>query len=463
MKRLLMTMGIAALSSMAFSQSVYDALTFSQFNPVLGTARYAGMAGAFTALGGNSSAIKDNPGALGIYRSSELTFSPSLYINNDGEVKGALDNFAFVINFGNKKRKHGYVTSSLGINYNRSNISRYTRQKMEESSVSLSDYFGNMGPGDPHYYLSQDINLLDEEGYSLFAPDAFIQRGYTLMEKGHIGQWDIAYGLNISNIFYVGAAFGINTIEYKQSTIYDEETLPNYEYDHWYMDKTYYASGHGFNFRVGAIVRPIDELRIGASFETPTYYDMSDYYDIEIGDDFASSLEPQDEAFYDIRTPLKFKAGLAGVIGKKAMIDVDYQYQNYKKIRMKADDINIDSETDIAEERMNQEHTIKVGAEVQVADGFFVRAGGAYSTSPTKDLTAKEAASVTNLRICTVPKQAIYVTGGAGYKGEHFYCDLAYAFQNRKDHLYPFFPYYSEPKEANLKTRNIIATIGWRF
>ena len=462
-----MTLGIAALTGSAFSQNAYDALRFSQTNPVLGTARYAGMAGAFNALGGNPSAIKDNPAALGVYRSKDFTFSPSLYINNDGEVKAALDNFAFVINFGSSKKKHGYVTSSLGINYNRMiNISRYTRQR-GEIPFSLTDYFGQAGPDNNHFQYASQVNLLDEDGYSIFGGSNGVLRKYSLMEKGHVGQWDFAYGMNISNKFYWGAAFGINTLRFKQTAVYDEYTLPGEAEDHWFMDNYYEANGHGFNFRIGAIVRPVDEVRIGASFETPTCYDITDYARVKVGSDGYKPVSDDfgGDFFYDLRTPLKFKTGVGFILGKKAMIDVDYQFENYKNIKEKADDIYIDEVTDVVEEKMNTVHTLKVGAEVQVADGIFLRAGGAYASSPIENLSEEEARGTRNFRIITFPQNSIYVTGGAGYKGEHFYCDLAYVFHNEKSFLYPALPLDSsdQPLEENLKTRNIIATFGWRF
>ena len=37
-----------------------------------GTARYVGMAGAMTAIGGDPSAVMDNPAGLGLYRHSEV-------------------------------------------------------------------------------------------------------------------------------------------------------------------------------------------------------------------------------------------------------------------------------------------------------------------------------------------------------------------------------------------------------
>ena len=42
---------------------------------VSGTARYVGMGGAMTAVGGDPSAVKDNPAGLGVYRRMEVAVS----------------------------------------------------------------------------------------------------------------------------------------------------------------------------------------------------------------------------------------------------------------------------------------------------------------------------------------------------------------------------------------------------
>ena len=74
MKKITLICGLIASSITAGFAQDDDALTFagralkmSLDEPVLGTARYSGMAGAMGALGGDGSAIKDNPAALGIF------------------------------------------------------------------------------------------------------------------------------------------------------------------------------------------------------------------------------------------------------------------------------------------------------------------------------------------------------------------------------------------------------------
>ena len=58
-------------ASAAHSQSMHDLLRFTR--PELkGTARYISLGGAFNALGGDLSAIKDNPAAAAVFLNSEI-------------------------------------------------------------------------------------------------------------------------------------------------------------------------------------------------------------------------------------------------------------------------------------------------------------------------------------------------------------------------------------------------------
>src|SRR5690606_40512733 len=90
MKKILLSIFGIALAFGSFSQSPYvtDALRFSKMDH-LGTARFNAMGGSFGALGGDFSAINVNPAGLGIYRSSEFSFTPGfLFSNTDAEFRG---------------------------------------------------------------------------------------------------------------------------------------------------------------------------------------------------------------------------------------------------------------------------------------------------------------------------------------------------------------------------------------
>ena len=63
----------------ANTQTIYDATNLTQ-RDLNGTARFVGMGGAMSALGGDISTIGTNPAGIGIYRSNDVmtSFSYSL-------------------------------------------------------------------------------------------------------------------------------------------------------------------------------------------------------------------------------------------------------------------------------------------------------------------------------------------------------------------------------------------------
>ena len=69
--KVLLSFSLLIFSTALWSQSVTDALLFTQ-EDLSGTARYTGMAGSFGALGGDLSAVADNPAAAGVFNFSEL-------------------------------------------------------------------------------------------------------------------------------------------------------------------------------------------------------------------------------------------------------------------------------------------------------------------------------------------------------------------------------------------------------
>ena len=80
MKRSLIIIILAlAVSSLVNGQNAVDALRYSQ-QFMGGTARYMAMGGAFGALGADLSVLSTNPGALGVYKSSDFSFTPSVHV-----------------------------------------------------------------------------------------------------------------------------------------------------------------------------------------------------------------------------------------------------------------------------------------------------------------------------------------------------------------------------------------------
>ena len=102
MKRIIIFLNCAlCIVHCAFCQGLMDASKYANTD-ILGTARYMSMAGSMGALGGDPSAIIDNPAALGIYRSSELSFTlnamPSVTSATSSTSKVKQNDFFFNFN-----------------------------------------------------------------------------------------------------------------------------------------------------------------------------------------------------------------------------------------------------------------------------------------------------------------------------------------------------------------------------
>ena len=79
-KRIISVAWVALLSGgMAIAQTQYDAARIMDTD-LNGTARFVGMGGAMSALGGDISTMGSNPAGIGLYRSND--FAGTISLNN---------------------------------------------------------------------------------------------------------------------------------------------------------------------------------------------------------------------------------------------------------------------------------------------------------------------------------------------------------------------------------------------
>lgn len=478
MKKIWMLLGAAAMVFAAHAQSAYDALSCVTLDPVMGTARYSSMAGAFGAFGGNASTTKDNPAGVGVYKRFDISLTPSLNINNDKDIDFSLANFALIINFKNHtERERGYITSSLGITYNRlRNYSSYTSvADWDNSNFSLSDRMVDVKAPDIIFDEACRLGLVGQsevenpDGFydyeSMFGHGYNIDKTCRLVESGRAGQWDFTYGLNISNRVYIGGGMGVASFSYSAQNEYDETSL-NGNGDFFYLDNYYRAEAVGVNFKLGVIAKATNFMRFGFAVHTPTFYNVDEVSSIEMDYNNQYPKTPEifrGEANYDLQTPFKLQASAGFVIAKRALIGLEYNWDNYKSMRLSKHDIKFENESAIIESDFKAAHTLKVGAEVKIIDEFALRAGYAMQTAPVNDLTEEIANDMFIFRSLALPMNSHYITGGCGYEGKHFYCDIAYMFRNQKTAFYQMLPQVDPKWDLNLKNHNLLLSFGWRF
>ncbi|MDL2290411.1 hypothetical protein LJB95_03305 [Paludibacteraceae bacterium OttesenSCG-928-F17] len=496
----------------------FDAINFAQ-REINGTARYMGMAGAFGALGGDVSAVKDNPAGLGVFRRSELTTtfnfqnqnSKSTWDNNtahDDLFKFGFSNFSYVMSFETYSGKNGYSGlqySNFGFSYNRlKNFNRNVTVRNYDMNSSISDfiasYANNSGITPDNFLYNEDGSLfIDNEfffnedegggfpfltilGYesglinynsngkwrSFLSDGDLTSSSYYLTERGYVDEYSFSWGGNISNIVYLGVALNYTTISYSKSINYQESYIsPNNSYMDSHISSSMRTWGNGFNANFGIIVRPFDQLRIGVSYLTPTLYSLRDDINnasIDRGD------YPAPNTYYDyeIRVPGRFTGSLAYVIGQKAIISTDFNYTHYSNLKLyndKGDSQDYVYENGVIKQKLKGGMTFKVGAEYRITNSFSVRAGFAAETVFMGKDMAREPL-LNTVRMDTdyfIHDGKNYFTLGAGYKGRYWNFDLAFVNKNLHE---KFAPYYHEDMNlASVVTRNydIVATVGFRF
>jgi long-subunit fatty acid transport protein len=245
--------------------------------------------------------------------------------------------------------------------------------------------------------------------------------------------------------------------------------------------------GTGYNFKLGVIVKPVNELRFGLAFHTPTYYELKDLYktisSFEMqdasgtfeGEKEAGSPGYWDEYHYNLHTPWRVIASVAGVIGQKGILSLDYEWKGANTMRL-CDDRNnefTDMTADI-KDYFQATHTVRIGGEYRVSNNFSLRAGYSYQTSPVKDVVKDGVVSV----ITTGSNPAYQydrsvqnITCGFGYRYKAFSLDMAYVHNYRQSnyHAYPAVTYqvggtdYGNYVGVNDHNNRVSLTLGFRF
>ena len=163
----------------------------------------------------------------------------------------------------------------------------------------------------------------------------------------------------------------------------------------------------GIYAKVGVIFRPVDGLRLGASFQTPTAYTISETWGYSASTNYDDSYynhsasSPQGEYSYFLRSPYRASFGAAFTFAKKGLISVDYELADYSVMRFRSLRENRLGEDAFAQENWacryftGVEHSVRVGAELRVTPEWSLRAGYAFSTSPERWWTSSDGQKVT--------------------------------------------------------------------
>lgn len=457
---------------------------------IQGTARYVGMAGAMTALGGDVSAVKDNPAGLGVFRRNELSLTIDYMF--DKAVSRSIDypasrfgmpQLSWVISFGDPNKLKGTVFNNFMFSYHR--VGQYHRNLTVGATFSSSqtDLMASLTNGliadglqaDNSWsavWDDPDVGWLSVLGYNtgLIVPvdngsdqwTSILSRGekadaaLSLTETGLSDEYSIAYANNISNRLYLGLAFNLRTLSYSKTAVYSEQFQQGGDYQ---LISDMQMNGIGFNANIGAIYRPVDMLRIGASWQIPTFMtvNFSDYASVE------STLTYVAEDVVDTRTvalstPVNSYTSEQYQLPMRTTFGVAYQFLNSGLLSVEYDYLHH------FQHAVSDRHFFKIGGEYVWRNWFF-RLGYAFQSSfLTYETEPLFAIGNTNTRTDTDFRNIFrshYVGAGFGYRNRWLVLDLAYQYRHQTASQYASSLHADQPFHINPQTHRLVLTFSW--
>lgn len=530
------------LPGILMAQTAMDAYQISRPD-IKGTARFMSMGGAFGALGGDLSVLNQNPGGIGVYRSCEIGFTLELDAQQSQAVSqnlsNKLNNTPFYLNNAGaivsiNVENSGLRCFNLGFTFNKSSslnnrfsgmtptlntsVTNYiaalaNSQDITVGDLTTTDRYDPYNPMDGGYQApwatilgygayfinprSQADGKVHWEGQ--FGSNTTGSGYYRVHDKGAMDEYNIAFGGNINNWLYWGMDFGIVDLSYDRKSLWSEQldnayvansdfTLSATTSDLSILNN-YKLRGSGFNYKLGFIFRPIQELRLGIAMHTPTWYKIEQTYRGRADGIYGNHRSPiiqftnnGYDAYYDyrFRTPWKIIASAAGVLANRFIISADYEWCNYKYMKY-ADKFSSDyfnpmddpfyyTNSDI-KDYYQSTSTMRLGLEGRLSKNLSLRAGYAISSSPVKQSVQDNEVTIytDGCRLdYSLDDRTYYITGGIGFHVKGFYTDLAYVYKNRQSSWRPFPTDIIEPSLApsvkvTSANHQVVLSIGYKF
>ncbi|WP_417430264.1 OmpP1/FadL family transporter [Halpernia sp.] len=371
-----------------------------------GTAKYQGMAGSMGALGGEISSLNSNPAGIGVFIASDI--NGTLNINNSKNTT----------NFNGKSLNYKINNTDLGeiggvatFQIEGNTPWKFINIAVDYSTQSLEDYSETAGNKNISFSIPSAATTLDFDGHAY-------------NRYGNLSNSSFAVGANYNNNLYLGAALHFKTanIDQYDTAAFTDSALNTTEI----FNKQYTPfseQSNGFAASLGVIGKLNNQIRLGASLETPTWWQITRIYN--------SYDNPTDDTYTEDRklsSPMKATVSAAFVASKDFAINVDYtlgitkpKYKVYGGAETELNNFFSNSYKNLSE--------IKMGAEYRLM-GLRLRAGYGLANSPfdSQSITAyRNDGSVGNSSFSNlILGKRTTIAGGIGYDFGSIYLDASY-------------------------------------
>ncbi|MCM4169570.1 hypothetical protein KCTC52924_00351 [Arenibacter antarcticus] len=479
------------------AQNINDVLRYSN-ESLQGTARFQGMSGAFGALGGDLSSLNVNPAGSAVFNNGLFSVTASNYHQkNDASyfsTNSTTSLNSFDLNqvggvFVFKSNDSNWKKISLAFNYDLAknfddevfvtgnsdqgvdnffldyagglpfgDILLQDGEFIEDAYLDIGSSFGYMDQQAFLGYYGGVIDPMDESNnnntqYISNAKYSTVNQRFLQNTTGYNSKFTANVASQYGDNIYLGASLNVHNILYEKLTQLTERGFDSdSEIQNISFDNLLRTQGAGFSFSLGAIAKLNDYVRVGGSYQSPTWYRLSD----ETSQKINSDLADEDISFinfniinifedYTIQTPAKLTGSLALVLGKQGLISVDYGYQDMSNAKLKpSTDPSFATENAFIADQLGAVSSLRLGGEYRLA-ALSLRAGYRFEQSPYANGN-------------TIGDLNGY-SGGLGYNfgGSRLDLSYSYASQDTRKSLYET----GFPTPANITNKNSVISLGY--
>ena len=476
-----------------FSQNEEDALRYSNID-IQGTARYAGMGGAFGALGADITVLSVNPAGMGRYKNNILTGTINLGTGSTSSIlngtentslysKNVLNNLGIIgVSKTSTSNPSPWRKVQFGFAYNRlaEFNDDYTIKGKNDASYSyiLADRGYGRTPDelvnyDSHYSSLAYENYLTDYVYDssghhyttqMYSENgSLISNEHSVISSGRIGESAFSLSGNYADKVYLGATIGVDKIIFNRTkTHYESGNSDSLAIDNFSFTENLSTRGNGVNLKIGIIVLPEPWLRLGLALHTATnYYYMKDTWNSEIRTNFKDGESYGESSIsssfiYKMKTPGKAIGSIAFVAKKYGVLSVDLEYMNYgnallKKHQNSGDSYDFNFENSTSDLIYQSSLNLRVGGEYKITNQFMARVGYALNGQPFKKEYREEAS----------PKSKYSL--GLGFRSDQFFIDIAVVHNQQKENYYLYDPQLISNSVQTKQWTNGLLTIGLKI
>ena len=409
--------------SIAQEMTTSDALRYAVDN-MNGTARFRGMGGAFGAVGGDLSAISINPAGSLFFSNNFASASITNYnTNNNANYFGTknkenystldLNQIGAVLVFNDNSGRSDWNKISIALNYDNTNnfdnrlftagINPYN--SISQYFVNQANFVANTQFNDYQYEMAYETYIINphpttpNQFVSNVSPGGNYYQDFYSTSNGYNGKITTNVASSYKNKLFLGLNLNAHFTDYVVTTsLYEnnnnplnpntQPTISNIVFDN--QLSTY---GSGFSFNLGAIYKVTNSFRLGASYESPTWYNLNDelVQDLYTYDNVNVPSGDESRYFgspififptYRLRTPSKITGSATYIFNKKGLISIDLATKDYSNIQFKNTNQNDfrDLNSQMSSEMKNA-YEIRIGGEYKIKQ-WSIRGGYRFEESP---------------------------------------------------------------------------------